>query len=116
LKGAAGLLHGSASTDGKGVKLEGSVAHANGEVKFGATGAQGTLDIIKGTLNVPFNHDPITGSAKPIEYSGSPSAGPFTLDNSLNLGLSANVSVLNVEGDVNLYRVDTTLMSTGPGN
>jgi RHS repeat-associated protein len=113
LKAGAGVLNGSVGTDGKAIKLDGSVAQVNGQIKFGSAQAQGALDLAKGKLDVPLNQKPISGNFQGGARSGSANAGNLTLDNSLNVGAGANISIIHVEGNVSLYRVATTLMATG---
>lgn len=82
LKAEANIAVGTAEIDNKGtLKLEGSEANIKGEAGFGKTKGNASVDLVKGTLEVPLNaNSSIKGNIKVADYELKGERGPITIN------------------------------------
>ena len=105
LQGQAGVEIGKGSVevggDGK-VKLKVVGIEAQGSVGAGGNTAGGKAELMKIDVAIDPSKPSVSGTFTPAEASGKATSGGFTLDNSMNLGVSLEVGPVTLGASVNL--------------
>jgi hypothetical protein len=100
LKAEVGVINGKASVESNGELLSASAVKLKGEAEFGGNKASVSGELLKGSVNLGREGAKFDG--KLADGSGEASRGGYNIDNSAIIGVSGKLSVLEVEGNINL--------------
>jgi RHS repeat-associated protein len=92
------------------LNLTGNLFNASSEVGFGDSKASAKGEVALVEVEFPLkNKEPLTSDFRWGEGTGEANAGPVTLNNSLELGVSGKIGPTEVEGNFNIYHFDKTI-------
>jgi hypothetical protein len=88
------------------LKLEGSVANIKGEAGFGKTKGNASVDLVKGTLEVPLKaNSSIKGNIKAADYELKGERGPITINDVAELSVSGKIGPVEASGSIHLDNI-----------
>jgi RHS repeat-associated protein len=90
----------SVSNDGK-LNISGQLFQVNGEFAAGGNRAGGSVDLLKGDVEIDAKNGSVKGDVKLADVKGEAKSGNFTLTNSLDIGVSAKIGPVEVQGNIN---------------